>query len=119
MARPAIIVLGVVLQLSVVALIGSPVSDAFPLPVSYETSCGWKELRVDGQLRGTYMLRAHRIACRRAGRLAARYVLEKTLLPGWHARNANYGQELFLCTTRQKYRCTHGRHVHLIFPDGQ
>jgi hypothetical protein len=114
-----IVVLGVVLQLSVFASIGSSVSGAFPLPVSHEKSCGWKELRVDGELRGGYELRVHRIACRGAGRLAARYVLEKVLPPGWHARYANYSQELFLCVTRQKYPCTHGRHVHLIFPDAQ
>jgi hypothetical protein len=119
MARRAIIVFGVVLKLGIVALLGTPVSDAFPLPVSHEVSCGWKQLRVDGELRSSYTLLAHRIACRRAGRLSARYELEKTLPPGWYPRWANYGQEVFLCTSRQKYRCTHGRHVHLIFPDGQ
>jgi hypothetical protein len=29
-------------------------------------------------------------------------VLENALLPGWHARYANYGQELFLCATRRR-----------------
>jgi hypothetical protein len=119
MARPAIIVLIVVLQLSVVALIGSPLADAFPLPVSHETSCGWKQVRVDGELKGSYTLLAHRVACHRAARLAARYELEKILPPGWYPRWANYDQEFFLCTSRQKHRCTHGRHVHMIFPDGQ
>ncbi len=35
------------------------------------------------------------------------------------ARYANYGQELCLYTTPQKFGCSHGRHARLQFPDGQ
>jgi hypothetical protein len=107
------------LLVSAISLTGPAGAEAAPLPTSREKSCGWKEIPDQEGLNITFWLRVHGVACRRAGRLARRYELSGRLLPGWHARWANYSQELFLCTTPRKYACTHGRHVRLVFPDAE
>ena len=87
---------------------------------SAEKECGWKEDRIgDNPVETAYSLRVRQVSCRHAHGLAYRFFESHELPSGWHPRYVNYWQELYLCRARTLFRCTHGRHVHVLFPDAQ
>jgi hypothetical protein len=101
-------------------LLGAKGAPSWARPIPPEKTCGWKEDRIGSNpVKTGYRLRVRRVGCRHAHGLVYSFFQSHELPAGWHARYVRFSQELYICRARTLYGCTHGRHLHVLFPDAQ